>query len=289
MFPKLFWHFHTYGLMLLLGFYAGWVFSLRRARKEGVEGKHISDMLVYTVISGIAGARILYVILEWDSFGSFWDFFKIWQGGLVFYGGLATGTVALITVIVRRGLSIGKIADILGPSVALGLAFGRIGCFAYGCCWGAVADDCPIAVRFPGTLTFTADGRPLPDENSSPAFTQHVYRYPDRFKDLEPGPAKSLPVIPTQLISSLDVLLICLITSFYFRFRKRYGEVFLLFGLLYCAHRFMIESFRADNPAIFLGMTISQAISLAFGLVCLVMLVRSRLLPANVAEPAGAA
>lgn len=268
--------------MLLIGFYAGWMLALRRARKEGVEGKHISDMLVYTVISGIIGARVLYVILEWNTFTSFWEVFQVWRGGLVFYGGLAAGTVTLIIVILRRKLSIAKIADILGPPVALGLVFGRIGCFAYGCCWGDVAEDCPIAVRFPGELVLMADGRLAPGEESSPAFARHFRDYPDRFKDLGPGPARSLPVIPTQLISSLSALLICLVTSFSFRFRRRYGEVFLLFGLLYSAHRFAIEIFRADNPDFLWGMTISQALSLALGIVCLVMLVRSRRLPANV-------
>ena len=282
MLPRLIGPFHTYGLMLTIGFYAGWMMALRRARKDGVEGKHISDMLVYTVISGIIGARVLYVILEWDSLTSFWEIFEVWRGGLVFYGGLAAGTVTLIIVILRRKLSIAKIADILGPPVALGLMFGRIGCFAYGCCWGDVAEECPIAVRFPGELVAMADGRLVPGEESSPAFTRHFYQYPDRFKDLGPGPARSLPVVPTQPISSADCLLIFLVTSFYFRFRRRYGEVFLLFCLLYSAHRFAIEIFRADNPVFLWGMTISQTLSIVLGIVCLVMLVRSRMLPANV-------
>lgn len=266
--------------MLLIGFYAGWICALRRARKEGVEGKHISDMLVYTVISGIAGARILYVITEWKYFESFWDMFKVWDGGLVFYGGLATGAVTLIAVMIRRKLSIAKIADILGPGVALGVAFGRIGCLCYGCCWGMVAPDCPIAIRFPGRFVEypPSSGKIVPE--GSPAFMQHVY---DGLIEIPegPGPSKSLPVVPTQPISSVDCLLIFLITSFYFRFRKRYGEVFLLFGLLYSVHRFVIEIFRI-NPPVLLGLTISQVCSLVFGVVCLIMFIRSRRLPANV-------
>jgi len=264
--------------MLLIGFYAGWMMALHRARKEGVEGKHISDMLVYTVISGIIGARALYVITEWNHFDSFWEIFEIWHGGLVFYGGLATGTVTLMTVIIRRKLSIAKIADILGPALALGLAFGRIGCLAYGCCWGVVDTECPIAIRFPGR--FVSDNGLVRPEGS-PAFMQHVA---DGLIEIpeEPGPSKSLPVVPTQPISSVDCLLISLITAFYFRFRRRYGEVFLLFGLLYSAHRFAIEIFRADNPSFWNGMTISQTVSLVFGILCLAMLVRARLLPPNV-------
>jgi len=286
MFPKLFWHIHSYGVMLLIGFYAGWVCALRRARKEGVEGKHISDMLVYTVISGIIGARALYVILEWDSFTTFWEIFEIWRGGLVFYGGLAAGTITLITVMIRRKLSIAKIADILGPAVALGLVFGRIGCFAYGCCWGDVAENFPLAVRFPGRFEEypPSSGNIVPE--GSPAFMQHVRDGLIEIPD-QPGPSRSLPVIPTQLISSFDCLVIFVITSFYFRFRKRYGEVFVLFGLLYSIHRFILEILRADNPSIFFGMTISQALSLAFGLLSIIILIRLRLLPANVSEASG--
>jgi len=277
MFPHIVGPIHTYGVMLVIGFYSAWILALRRARKEGVEGKHISDMLVYTVISGIAGARILYVITEWKYFESFWDIFKLWDGGLVFYGGLVTGAVTLIVLMKHRRLSIPKIADILGPSIALGLALGRVGCLSYGCCWGVVAPECPIAIRFPGR--FVDDGGVIKPEGS-PAFMQHVAEgridVPDK-----PGPSKSLPVVPTQPISSADCLLICLITSFYFRFRKRYGEVFLLFGLLYSVHRFVIEIFRI-NPPVALGLTISQLFSLVFGVFCLIMLVRSRLLASNI-------
>jgi len=296
MFPTVFGPIHTYGLMLLIGFYAGWLLALRRARKEGVAGKHISDMLVYTVVSGIIGARLLYVITEWNSFNSFADCFKIWQGGLVFYGGLAAGTVTLVIVIVRRRLSIPKIADILAPSIALGLVFGRIGCFAYGCCQGIVAEHFPLSVQFPGRFIAAGIDRVnqkiLVEPDGSPAFLEHVRQGLIPIPKV-PGPSHSLPVYPAQLMESFDSLLICLLLLFFFRHRKRYGEVFLLFGALYSLQRFFLEMIRADNPPLpfFFNLTISQAGSLAFGIFCVIMFIRSRLLPANVAaakpDPAG--
>jgi len=308
MFPTVVGPIHTYGLMLLIGFYAGWLLSLWRARKEGVEGRHITDLLVYTVISAIFGARLLYVIQYWSHFSSFWDFFKVWEGGLVFYGGMVTGTITVTAVIVRRKLSIRKLADILGPSVALGLVFGRIGCFGFGCCYGDVTHTFPLRVQFPGKFVSAIDTRenkPVLKPEGSPAFLDQVER-----KLIEPparaGAAKSLPVYPTQLMESFNALLICLIGSFFFRCRKRYGEVFFLVGILYCAQRFVLEILRDDNPSIFvlqvpaflcrlyakimvvdarpltLEPTISQALSIVFGIICLVLFVQSRRLPPNV-------
>jgi len=286
---------HTYGLMLAIGFYSAWVLALRRARKEGVDGKHISDLLIYTIISGVFGARLLYVLTEWNTFESFWDIFRIWQGGLVFYGGLATGTATLIAVIVRRKLSIAKIADTLGPAIALGLMFGRIGCFSYGCCWGQTAPPhYPLAVQFPGRfepMVHKGTGEVELVPEGSPAFMQHATDPATRDQiPRKAGPARSLPVYPAQLFESFDSLLICLITSFYFRFRRRYGEVFLLFGFLYSLQRFILEFCRADNRPLpfFAGLTISQAVSLVFGAFCVVMFIRSRLLPGNVVAAAPA-
>jgi len=305
MHPNIIGPIHTYGVMLLIGFYAGWLLALRLARREGVEGRHISDLLVYTVISGIIGARAAYVITEADTLSGFWDAFKIWDGGLVFYGGLLTGTATLLWVMKRRRLRIAKVADVIAPAIGLGLMFGRIGCLCYGCCWGQVARDCPIAIRFPGKFIERpeAPGTLFPD--GSPAFLQHLYsgdlslpRQPDKAHPMPvigtdgrilgyaaPGPAKSLPVIPTQPISSLAGLLICLLSLLWFKVRRRYGDVFLFFAVVYAAFRFTIEFYRV-NPPVLLGLTFSQCFSLVFGLLCGIMLVRSWMLPANVPAPA---
>jgi len=305
MHPNIIGPVHTYGVMLLIGFYAGWILSLRLARRDGVEGRHISDLLVYTVISGIIGARVTYIITEANTLTSFWDVFKIWEGGLVFYGGLATGTATLLWVMVRRKLRIAKVADVIAPGIALGLMFGRIGCLGYGCCWGQVAEESPIAIRFPGKFIERKEvpGTLAPD--GSPAFLDHLYQgwlLPQEADEshtmpvigadgrilgfAKPGPAKSLPVIPTQPISSLANLLICMVALLWFRFRRRYGDVFLVFAVLYSAFRFTIEFYRI-NPPVLWGLSFSQCFSLAFGLLCVIMLIRSLTLPVNL--PSGRA
>jgi len=262
MFPKI-GPLNSYGLMMAIGFWAAWLAALHRARKENIDGKHISDMLIVAMISGVMGARILYIIQFNDRFASFWDFFKIWQGGLVFYGGMVAATVALVIFIYLRKLPLPKIADVAGPPVALGLVFGRIGCFLFGCCYGRVAENLFFAVRFPP---------------GSPASNTYAG-----------GVEASPPIIPTQLISSFDNLLVFLAATFFFRYRHRYGESFLVFAMLYGVHRFLVEILRGDSARPLLNMSMSQSLSLVLVIIALALFVRSRLLPGNIeAAPAAA-
>jgi len=170
----------------------------------------------------------------------------------------------------------------------LGLVFGRIGCFGYGCCYGDVTETFPLRVQFPGRFVSAIDtrtGKPALLPEGSPAFVDQVAK--GQLKGEKPGPAKSLPVYPTQLMESFNSLIICLIGSFFFRYRKRYGEVFFLVVILYCIQRYILEILRADNPPILIGLMISQVFSLVFGALCMVLFVQSRMQPSNVvAAPA---
>jgi phosphatidylglycerol:prolipoprotein diacylglycerol transferase len=141
---------YGFGLMLFLAFIlctwlAGW-----RARKVGVKPELVQDLAIWVFVGGLLGARIVYMI----QYGVPWsDFFKIWEGGIVFYGSLLGGavgfTLAYFAVMRKQQLAWWKVADIVAPSLALGLCLGRIGCFLNGCCYGSVAcPDCP-AVHFP--------------------------------------------------------------------------------------------------------------------------------------------
>ncbi len=165
---------YGYGMMLFLAFVcctslAGWL-----ARRDRIPPEHFPDIALWTFFFGLLGARITFAIQYHDQFKSFWDFFKIWDGGLVFYGSAIGGAVGffLVYVLVLRKrrppagerpardartaardaedrISIWKYADVIAPCIALGLALGRLGCFLNGCCYGNVAcTGCP-AVSFP--------------------------------------------------------------------------------------------------------------------------------------------
>src|SRR5579884_799459 len=142
---------YGYVMMLFLAFVVTSWFASRRARKEGIEPQHLQDLAIWLFISGIAGARFTYMI---QYHVPLWQFFQIWQGGLVFYGSMIGGTLgffaAYLLIIRKHRLPILKLGDIVAPCIAIGLALGRVGCLLNGCCWGNVAtgEQCPH-IEFP--------------------------------------------------------------------------------------------------------------------------------------------
>ena len=142
--------FYGFGMMLFITFLATTWLASRRARRAGINPQILQDLAIWIFVGGIVGARIVYMVQYHEDPR---HFFMIWQGGLVFYGSAIGGAVgyalAYWFVIRKQGLSSWKLADIVAPTVALGLLIGRVGCFLNGCCFGNVAcSDCP-AVHFP--------------------------------------------------------------------------------------------------------------------------------------------
>jgi prolipoprotein diacylglyceryltransferase len=141
---------YGFGMMLFITFLVTTWLASRRARQEGIAPQHLQDLAIWIFVGGLVGARLVYM-KQYDE--PLTNFFKIWQGGLVFYGsaigGVAGYVLAYFFVIRKHGLSTWKLADIIAPSVAVGLLLGRIGCFLNGCCYGNVAcTHCP-GVAFP--------------------------------------------------------------------------------------------------------------------------------------------
>ncbi len=156
------WPIHSYGLMLVIAFYSAYFLSRWTARREGVDPERMIDLLLIGALLGIAGARALYVIQDPGHISGLIDLIAIWRGGLVFYGGLIAATAGLIIYIRAKKLPLWRLADAAAAAVMLGLAFGRIGCFLNGCCWGAVCDEkYPLAVRYPQFVSAIRQGRSL--------------------------------------------------------------------------------------------------------------------------------
>jgi phosphatidylglycerol:prolipoprotein diacylglycerol transferase len=154
---------YGYGLMLFLAFVACTWLASRLARREGIAPEHVQDLAIYLFVGGVIGSRVAYYVEE-NLAGhsvSWKHFFYIWEGGLVFYGGLIGGALAYVVayyaVIKKHNISTLKLADVIAPCAALGLGLGRIGCLLNGCCYGDVAcPDCP-------QLAFPFSGMPRPD------------------------------------------------------------------------------------------------------------------------------
>ncbi|MBI4743287.1 MAG: prolipoprotein diacylglyceryl transferase [Actinobacteria bacterium] len=139
---------YSYGFFLALAFLAATVVVLMETKRKGYERETAYDVVLLAIIGGVFGARIFYVIGHLKYFLIVpLDIFKIYQGGLVFYGGFLGGAIAILLYLKQKKLSIGDFADIVAPAVAIGAAVGRLGCFFNGCCYGKPA-TIPWAIHF---------------------------------------------------------------------------------------------------------------------------------------------
>jgi prolipoprotein diacylglyceryl transferase len=148
----------SYGFMMMIGFLVAINLASRRARKSGADEEFVVNLGLLSLISGIVGARVFYIAHHWSQFAGASNpivaMINLTAGGLEFYGGFLTAVAAVILYVRLKKRSLRWYLDILAPSIMIGLAFGRIGCFLNGCCWGAHTKS-PIAVRFPyGSLAF---------------------------------------------------------------------------------------------------------------------------------------
>ncbi len=139
---------HGFGAMLFICFViTAMVWGPRRGVQIGLPKERLQDMAILLFVTGIAGARVVYIwqYYERDFKGKnlFVEFFKIWEGGIVFYGAAIGGLIGFLAfrhfVLKKLGVSTFKLLDVCAPLIAFGLAVGRIGCYLNGCCWGQVA------------------------------------------------------------------------------------------------------------------------------------------------------
>ncbi len=204
----------TYGLLVAGGFLMGILLASKLARREGLEPERIIDLSFYILAASLLGARLLYVVIEYKYFLAHpLEAFKIWKGGLVFYGGLMGAMIAGVVYIRKHGLPIWKVGDVVAPSLAIGQAIGRWGCFFAGCCYGVRTD-------VPWAITFTDP------------------------KSLAP---LNIPLHPTQIYLSLNALVIFAVLLWLLRRKTFDGQVLWTYGILYSIGRFIIEYFRGDD------------------------------------------
>ena len=237
---------YTYGLFLALGFITAIWFTKRNARFYGIDHQTVSDLFFTILVSAIVGARLLYVAINLDDYThNLLDIFKIWNGGLVFFGGFITATLAAVVFCRIKGLEVWKTADVLAPGLALGHALGRFGCLFAGCCFGKVC-DLPIAVTF---------------------------SHPQSLAPL------NVPLHPTQLYMVGTNFIIFLILLAIQRRKRFNGMVFLSYVMLYSVFRAAVEYFRGDfrGDFVFEFISLSQGIGLVVSCLALgVMIVKLR-------------
>ncbi len=177
-----------YGTMVMIGVIGGVSMACFRARRMGIDPEHILSLAFFVFIGGIIGARGFYVLQKspqfflFDQAGNFllWEsvkaIFNVTEGGLVVYGSLIGAGLAGVVFLWRKKLPVLAVADLIAPSLLVGLAIGRLGCVLNGCCFGGVCDaGSPFpSIQFPRDVSPTLHSM-LPAElreNSPPYFHQ---------------------------------------------------------------------------------------------------------------------
>lgn len=223
---------HSYGVFVAAGFLLGLGLAIRQARKEGIPLDKIVDLGFCILLSGIIGSRLLFVIMNADHYlENPIEIFKIWEGGLAFYGGLLLAVPIATWYIKKNALGLRKTADLLTPSVVIGHATGKFGCFAAGCCYGRPAEGLPWAVTFTNPESLAQIG---------------------------------IPLHPAQLYESAGLLINFLILIILKRYKPFNGQLFLTYLLFYSVLRFIVEFFRwgMDRGFIISNITPAQEISI---------------------------
>lgn len=259
---------HAYGLMLTLSFILGLLLALRRAPRRHVAREHVLDLFQIIILAAIVGARILFVVFHLDLYEDrWWRVFALWEGGLTLYGGLLLAIAAAWLYLRLRRVPFLVMADVMAPSLGLGIMVTRVGCFLNGCCYG-LPTDCPLGVRFPPGSEAAETARTLlvREQGVSPL-------------DIPLAPA----IHPAQLYASLGGALILAILLLLDRRPRRPGFLFAAFLVLYGIHRFVVDQFRYYEDAMrVLGPSVNQWLSV--GLVAAGLLlfawIRRRRLPA---------
>jgi phosphatidylglycerol:prolipoprotein diacylglycerol transferase len=291
---------YAYGVMLGTSLIVGWFVAMKLAKQDGIPEREAGTIYMWTAVWSIIGSRVLWFVTDPSPKGAL-ELFKVWQGGLVAYGGMIAGFLASWYGCRKRGIELLRWADVSAPSVVLGTGITRMGCLLFGCDYGA-RTDLPWGLRFPGpradavTRIFPAGG-----PHGAPAWEHHVSQL-----GLPHDALWSFPVHPTQVYESLAGLTLFALLMFIRRHRKFSGQVFLGWVFGYGLLRPLIETVRDDEdrgvyPLPFTHATLSTSqiigfVSVALGLVLLVALVRkfrrdpegSRLWEIPLPAPAGA-
>lgn len=285
----------SYGLMMVIGFLAAVTLIRRLSRGFTPDPQLITNAALYSLIGGVVGARLFYVIHYFNRFRGDWlSVFAIWEGGLELLGGVVLAVTIIFFYLVYHKLPVRRYIDILAIGLMLALVPGRIGCFLNGCCYGRPT-NLPWGVRFPyESLPYNSQINPDPKRNRAdpqlqlPAdyfsFTDSDQkRYPKAFEDLTDeqknevtrGRYRCLPVHPTQLYSSAAGGFWCFLLYLFWRRAQKArrsggagrlftkpGQTFALMLIFYGVSRFCMEFLRDDNPFEFAGLTISQNIAI---------------------------
>ncbi len=246
----------TYGILLALGFLACYVSARWVAKRTARNPNEVDTLIMLAAAGGVLGARIVFVLQNWEKLFAQQPLktFAFWEGGLVFYGGLILATIFIAIYGLVKGEKLLSLADFCLLFVPLGHAFGRIGCFFYGCCFGGRTDSA-IGICFPKG--------------------SHAWQHQVAAGELSRYATEALPVWPTQLIEATGCFVLFILLLFLYKTqRARAGFCAGVYCIGYAGLRFIGECLRDDPRGAFhLGMSFSQLISCALFIIGLTLII----------------
>ncbi|MCD8300785.1 MAG: prolipoprotein diacylglyceryl transferase [Clostridiales bacterium] len=242
---------HSYGLMIAIGIILAVIIAMKRAAGRKLVADEVLNISIIIVVFGFLGAKILFVLENFKQF-LVSPMSVIGSSGFVVYGGICIGLFCVFAYCrwIRK-VSFLRYVDLVFPCVALGQAFGRLGCFMAGCCYGKE--------------TTAWWGVTFPEGSFAPA---------------------GVPLIPTQLISAIGDFVIFLVLIWFTKKAKKVGDVTALYLLLYGAGRFCVEFLRQNEQGGIGPLTTAQCFSICFIAASIILFMLNRKMPysANYAE-----
>lgn len=245
-----------YGIIIAVGFLLAVILGGRLAYKWKIDLNKMLDVLLWGTVSGIVGARLYYVLFEWDYYKvHLSEIPKIHQGGLAIYGGLIFGVAAAYFVCKKENLSFLKLLDMAGMSFLIGQGIGR---------WGNFTNQEAFGIN-----------TSLPWGMNSSKIAEYITEHQNQFSERGISMTAGMPVHPTFLYESLWCLIGFLII--YAVCKKAYkfqGELILLYGIIYGTERAVVEGLRTDS--LYIGTTnlrISQVLSIFVALISFLILI----------------
>ena len=218
----------SYGVLAVVGIFAAAWLIIALGKKRGVEPFDAVNIIALLVAGGILFSLFIHFIIFLPDRLAYPSFFK-YPLGVVSWGGVAGGFIAAMWVSRAWKIPLLSLADFTLPGVALGFAFGRIGCHLAGCCFGLHYDG-PLSLHFTHPLA--------------------------------PASGVEQPLFPIQLLSALLLLILCLVLLRILYLNLRPGYVLLTYLVLYGCGRFTVEIFRNDPRGVFLKLSDAQWYSL---------------------------
>jgi phosphatidylglycerol---prolipoprotein diacylglyceryl transferase len=260
----------SYGIMIAIGLAAGISLAYRRARDAGLDGGRFLDAAFWITVGGLVGSRVAYVAVNAGDYARACfvgpgmprglgavladcsKAFQIWEGGLVFYGGVLGAALVGVWFARREDWPFLKLADVSAPALALGHAFGRLGCLAAGCCFGKEASAAWGVPFWRGSVAYddlVSVGAVASSSMSTPPL--HATQLYEAVGEIaiffalivfvqNPERVPNLPRSAPRGEASLRA------RDHGQRLRRRPGRTFLVYVTAYAALRFVVEMFRGD-------------------------------------------